>query len=590
MVPCAVSISASESANIILRNGLGKIAANLRLLVEVGDSSATRLTVVDLFIDEGHRIGAYYLYKALVLVFYVCIPKHHALKIASAWLKRMNESEYATNTDKFDSAKFDVFGLLDENTRRRSEIRLLELVYTMSKMLSQFTQEINLFDKLLEMPILDPTRQAEATEMLASMPTIVEGAEEEEESQEGGGDSTRGSSIIDGDGDGAPAPPTRDNLRRMQSLDHVLDDDATSLASDQTRDEEERRFDEDFRKRFSFAPDAPLQATMRLLSKARVSSGAAARPVTVQKVLELLVDSQTEQQLNALQGGVMDSTRHRINQPLLSGEGGGVSFFHPLLWQKLGGLLVDGYKGEFEAKGDRQVPSDAAAYTEALRALARAPGDGVILDTAEFLNVRPLFNQAERAALKAATNPKHVAFDFVRDVVREYLPQESHSRGEHEPRLMAIYAARANPTKWQAWTKPNHRRVVRAGVWICKQPRRVPPLPPTASAYERAERRARVAEAYWASRQKIGLLLHNERLAHFFHDDDEEDDMPDPQDVRPARLAAFLACSTIAHSMRRRTSEPRMAKTGLKRKGKAPPMQIHGGMAIQKTDAIALSG
>ena len=457
MVPCAVSIG-DESATSSCATAW-KIVANLRLPVEVGDSSATRLTVVDLFIDEGHRIGAYYLYKALVLVFYVCIPKHHALKIASAWLKRMNESEYATNTDKFDSAKFDVFGLLDEKTRRRSEIRLLELVYTMSKMLSQFTQEINLFDKLLEMPILDPTRQAEATEMLASMPTIVEGAEEEEESQEGGGDSTRGSSIIDGDGDGAPAPPTRDNLRRMQSLDHVLDDDATSLASDQTRDEEEKRFDEDFRKRLARARRA-LQATMRP-SKAR-SSGAAARPVTVQKVLELLFDSQTEQQLIALQGGVRDSTRHRINQPLLSGEGGGVSFFHPLLWQKLGGLLVDGYKGEFEAKGDRQVPSDAAAYTEALRALARAPGDGVILDTAEFLNVRPLFNQAERAALKAATNPKHVAFDFVRDVVREYLPQESHSRGEHEPRLMAIYAARANPTKWQAWTKPNHRRVVRA--------------------------------------------------------------------------------------------------------------------------------
>ena len=265
MVPCMVSISASESANIILRNGLGKIAANLRLLVEVGDTK-TRLTVVDLFIDEGHRIGAFYP-KALVLVFYVCIPKHHALKIASAWLKRMNESEYAT-TDKSTassstssaSSMKDAPSLGDPAARAR--------VHHVEDALAVHAGG-QLFDKF-EMPILDPTRQAEATDMLASMPTIVES--HEEESQEGGGDSTRGSSIIDGDADGAPAPPTRDNLRRMQSLDHVLDDDATSVASDQTRDEEERRFDEDFRKRFGFAADAPLQATMRLLSKARVTA------------------------------------------------------------------------------------------------------------------------------------------------------------------------------------------------------------------------------------------------------------------------------------------------------------------------------
>jgi hypothetical protein len=128
IITCCASISATESANIILRNALGKVAANLKMLIEMADSCETATTVVDLFIDEGHRIGAYYLYKGLCLAFYVCVPRHHALKLVSAWLKKMNTSEGAKNTSEFD--KLDLFGpeFLDDKARHRSEIRLLEMI------------------------------------------------------------------------------------------------------------------------------------------------------------------------------------------------------------------------------------------------------------------------------------------------------------------------------------------------------------------------------------------------------------------------------------------------------------------------------
>ena len=53
MVPCTASISATESANIVLRNAIGKIAANLRLLVEVsGDDT--------LFMSQSDVQAAFY--------------------------------------------------------------------------------------------------------------------------------------------------------------------------------------------------------------------------------------------------------------------------------------------------------------------------------------------------------------------------------------------------------------------------------------------------------------------------------------------------------------------------------------------------
>ena len=56
------SISASEGRNIILRNLIGKVAANLTLRMQTWrpneELDKTNLQIIDGFADEGHRIGA----------------------------------------------------------------------------------------------------------------------------------------------------------------------------------------------------------------------------------------------------------------------------------------------------------------------------------------------------------------------------------------------------------------------------------------------------------------------------------------------------------------------------------------------------
>ena len=133
LMTCMTSISASESANIVLRNALGKIAANLQLMIQMGDKPNSQLIVLDLNIDEGHRLGIYYLWKTICLVFYICIPKQHGLRIIAQWLKNMNKCKGAMDTDKFD--KTDLFSaeLLDEKVAKRSEIKLLHIVMKLVK-------------------------------------------------------------------------------------------------------------------------------------------------------------------------------------------------------------------------------------------------------------------------------------------------------------------------------------------------------------------------------------------------------------------------------------------------------------------------
>ena len=59
-------------------------------------------------------------------------------------------------------------------------------------------------------------------------------------------------------------------------------------------------------------------------------------------------------------------------------DNGAATFFHPLIWQKLGGLIVhqagaSGYVGETETKGDRHVPMDCSSYQEVSRRALRVP-------------------------------------------------------------------------------------------------------------------------------------------------------------------------------------------------------------------------
>ena len=54
--------------------------------------------MVDGFADEGHRIGAYYLIRAINVVFYETMSHPVALKLASEWIKVMKGSSYYTTT------------------------------------------------------------------------------------------------------------------------------------------------------------------------------------------------------------------------------------------------------------------------------------------------------------------------------------------------------------------------------------------------------------------------------------------------------------------------------------------------------------
>ena len=90
----------------------------------------------------------------------------------------------------------------------------------------------------------------------------------------------------------------------------------------------------------------------------------------------------------------------------------------------------------------------------------------------------------------AATSRKHLAFDHIEDVLLDIPPEHQHminpvrasggaltlasqmaspasSGGATSPPQMvyvrAIYAARGNPTKWQPWTRANHRCTHEAG-------------------------------------------------------------------------------------------------------------------------------
>ena len=72
---------------------------------------------------------------------------------------------------------------------------------------------------------------------------------------------------------------------------------------------------------------------------------------------------------------------------LAGGADAASSFFHPLLWQKLGTLIVRGYEGHFETKGDRLVPTDVASYRQALGDLGKI-GSEAVLDSVAWINMR----------------------------------------------------------------------------------------------------------------------------------------------------------------------------------------------------------
>ena len=143
---------------------------------------------------------------------------------------------------------------------------------------------------------------------------------------------------------------------------------------------------------------------MKLLLKSPVPTD-----ITLRKCLEQLV---LEQQ-NKLESGVRDSLQ-RAPAGAAAGQSGAASprqislqFFHPLIFQKLGDIIADGYEGAFDhTRPDRAVPLDVAAYMKGLTDLTRC--SEALLDSIQWLNMRPLFSLVEKEKLFKATAPKKV--------------------------------------------------------------------------------------------------------------------------------------------------------------------------------------
>ena len=429
-------------------------------MMEMGDTCATDVTVFDTFVDEGHRVGAYYLYRSIALTFYVCIKRPHALKICSEWLAKMNKSDAGENTDVFDKA--DLFKLLDDKTRDRSEIKLLQLIHGMFKVLNQFSDKVDaLFDKMLQMPVFDAEKQARVSEFLkehAQLPPILE----------------------------AHALEVDDRAS--------VADDLSDAASTVDFEPDEKRIASDFVEKFGFKnPRAAASALKVMRQEAQLLRSG--ELFSLSRCLDVTIrDSQVEELAPGQTAGapIRDSMQPPTTDSMKR------NFFHPTLWSKLGHLIVGGYEPTTTEVGDRRVPNDVSAYHQALVELGGCTDN--VLDSTSWINVRPLFKgRRERDAMVAATSRRRLAFDHVEDVLAEVPHEQQHLVGIRSstghaplslqqqppagtprvtgtPQLVfvrAIYCARGNPTKWQPWTRNNHRRTMKPGTWICPKPKRV---------------------------------------------------------------------------------------------------------------------
>ena len=157
VTPVMFSISASEGPNILLRNFLGKIATNLALGLDVKRLKTWQL--IDGFADEGHRIGAYYLFRATSIAFYESMNPSIALRVVSSWLEAINGHDHANNVDKFDKEKqTDLFALLPAVDQVRPQVIYVKFFHKLFRSLNAFTVDVDeLFDRALHQPFVSPS-------------------------------------------------------------------------------------------------------------------------------------------------------------------------------------------------------------------------------------------------------------------------------------------------------------------------------------------------------------------------------------------------------------------------------------------------
>lgn len=91
--------------------------------------------------------------------------------------------------------------------------------------------------------------------------------------------------------------------------------------------------------------------------------------------------------------------------------------------------------------------------------------------------MRNILTTEQRTMLMRATARRMLAHDHVEEVTT---PDTSG--------VLSVYIARGRPDKWRPWTKADHRRVPKPGVWVTPVPVDNTPM------------------AFWEARRKIGLL------------------------------------------------------------------------------------
>jgi len=387
MTTVMFSVSAGEGRNIVLRNFIGKIAANLSLMSNLPQPDST-LQFIDAFADEGHRLGAYYLQRAVCIAFYEAMSRPVALQVAKQWLDAMNSCEQASNVDVFDKPNFDVFKMLPDSHQKRSEIMFVRFFWNLFYVLNAFSVPVDfLFEKVMSLPLMATTTHVEALGMLS------------EKLKEVG---TKGKFEA-----------------RVEKL----------LKSEEMLSEFNAAFKISDRK----AGGMVIKQCLASFS----SAGAANDNPTIKTMADLLAEKVGKEDPNDPFG----SSKH-------------LSMFHPVFISSFGSVLF-GMEGTTRKTLDSAVPLDAAAFMNTMLRLDKADP----LGCNAYYDIRAVLSLEEKHALVQATQKRQMCYDHVAQVCS---PRSG---------ITVLYLARGKPDKWQPWTKTNHRRCMKPGVWCCRKPK-----------------------------------------------------------------------------------------------------------------------
>ena len=425
------SISASEGPNTILRNAIGKAVASLELAKEIR-AKRDVWHIVDGFADEGHRIGAYYLFRAICLVFYEALHPTIAIQVGSSWLESMNDHRHASNIDKFDKEKdTDLFELLSPQQRQRPEIAYIYFFHKLFRPLNGFTVAVDpLFDAALQMPFCSTSQY----QLALSFVERQRGAEADGSDEDLLQPMMKAASLTS---DAHGRVLLHACLLAAATAEATAEDSMSSAALDTTGGEAG-----------GSSADVP--------STEGVADGGAAN-ASVEPTAFSLESLMLESGL----GGVTSFDAVGVEDGADSPDGvealSGASFFSAEFVRAFGSLLsadVAKSAGRYETKGPLKVPLDTAAFLATLSKLQGAEP----LSCDAFRALAHTLEPHELANLQLSTKKRWLAYDHVRVTT------------DNPGSVTAIYVARGRPDQWMPETKKDHRRGLVPGVWACRTP------------------------------------------------------------------------------------------------------------------------